>query len=147
MSRRGLALMVAGPVYRHVRRIVEDGARFAAIEAPKRSGLLARAVGATNLGQNGVMAYGRVSMNQRMAPYAKYVVHGTTGPIRARSGGLMPIHGPIGGWPTRLPHGHHGRTAGPDLGVVTFKRVVRGQAPNDFLGRGLQTALAINGHV
>lgn len=114
-----------GPVLSHVRDIAADAVTIMKATAPKRTGELARLIGRSVGSANQSGAYVSIRLSAR---HAKWVLHGTQGPIVPRKSKTLAIRNPT-------------RTA-----VVAHRRFVRGQAPNDFVTPAIRAAMKRHGH-
>lgn len=135
-TRIAAAFLPGGQVWRNMQRVAATGTAYARAGAPKRSLELMRSI------SNTVTPRGRNRAQATLvadAPHARFVVNGTTGPIRARGGTLN----------VRLaPHSYYSR---PTPGVEwrgrpgVLRGQVRGQAANDFMYRALRRAMHTHG--
>lgn len=117
-----------GPVLNHVQKIARDTVKYARVLSPKRTGRLASAWGYSPGGSNADGAFANVRLFRSVAPYAKYVLFGTTGPIVPTRSRYLAVHNPT-------------RT-----NVVAYRKWVRGQGANNFAQRAVEMAMRENGH-
>lgn len=108
-------------------RVYHDAYDFAKITAPKRTGELAASI---NGYTNRYYTYGRRIQLSADAPYARYVIEGTTSPI-------LPLHSTYG---LHVHPAWNGHRAG-------WHPYVMGQEANNFLGSSLSHAFMANGIV
>jgi hypothetical protein len=137
MDKAGIYKVNTRAVLPHVRSIARDTAIHARAGAPFATGKLKRAIGTTPGSVNGDGAFCHVTINRRIAPHAKWVIFGTTGPIYPRKKEYLVLRFPS------TPNKVAGRWPGKALYRAEY---VRGQAANDFMERALNRAWDENGH-
>lgn len=120
-------VLPGGQVFQSMYRIGQQMESVAQVEAPKRTHRMANTlrVSTTPVGTRGLQTNLRATVH-----YAKYVVKGTTGPIRSTSGKMLRFVSTQG--------------YGSSYGVVLYRRQVRGQRANDFLTRAMVFVLRAN---
>jgi hypothetical protein len=117
-----------GMIYGYLNRLAHEVQILAVTLAPSRTGALRASI---RLGGGSFNQYGVSERVNATAPHAKYVLRGTTGPIYANDGGLMPVgKSQIGGLYPR---------------ALTFTRVVSGQQANNFLREALVSVMRAHG--
>lgn len=121
-----------GMIHEWTRENVAEAAAFARDSAPWRTGDLASTVRADNQRSGPLSLRSYLRAGGPRAPYAPFVIEGTTGPIRAKHHKYMNL---------RPGYGRDGNYYGPNyISPTTGKflllvREVSGQAPNNFLER------------
>lgn len=116
-----------GMIYGYLNRLAHEVQVLAVTLAPSQTGALRASI---RLGGGSFNQYGVSERVNATAPHAKYVLRGTTGPIRANDGGLMPVGKSQGGISGR---------------GLTFTRVVSGQQANNFLREALVSVMRAHG--
>lgn len=126
-----------GMVFNWTAENTRHASSFARTSAPRRSGRLASTVRADNRtgGPHAIRSYVRAGSS--LAPYARFVLEGTTGPIMPH-GRYLQVAPNYPNYPA-TSIGRNGRP------VAFYARSVSGQKANNFLMRGVTMQLsAIN---
>ncbi|MFD4957390.1 HK97 gp10 family phage protein [Microbacterium sp. NPDC058389] len=124
-ARIAAAFMPGGMVYGQMRSTSRLNRAVAKAKAPVRTGAMRDSI------DSDVQASGAFRTTYRVGvgtDHARFVLGGTTGPIRPR-GEYLRVRPAPNSW----------------YGVPVFRRSVRGQAANNFLGESLVSTFALRG--
>lgn len=126
----------SGQIGQHGARLIREARGLAQRVVPERTGELKRSIGSDRRGSNQYQARFALFVT---ADHGPYVLLGTLAtPPRARAGGVMVLYARPRNPAAARPRYHD--TIGRRI------RRVRGQRPNDFLGRSLDLTMRRNGY-